>query len=128
MPKNASVVTELPNYQWEDSSWMYRRNKIHAEDKPLSVYEVHLGSGKSRKDGRAEFYNYRELAKMLCEYVKEMGYTHVELLPVMEHPLDESWGYQVTGYYATTSRFGNCEDFMYFVDYMHQKDIGATLD
>lgn len=126
-PCNASVVTDLSNYQWEDSSWMNRRNKIHAEDKPLSVYEVHLGSWKKPEDGR-EFYNYRELAKMLCEYVKEMGYTHVELLPVMEHPLDESWGYQVTGYYAPTSRFGNCEDFMYFVDYMHQNDIGVILD
>lgn len=126
-PCNASVVTDLSNYQWEDSSWMNRRNKIHAEDKPFSVYEVHLGSWKKPEDGR-EFYNYRELAKMLCEYVKEMGYTHVELLPVMEHPLDESWGYQVTGYYAPTSRFGNCEDFMYFVDYMHQNDIGVILD
>lgn len=126
-PCNASVVTDLSNYQWEDSSWMNRRNKIHAEDKPLSVYEVHLGSWKKPEDGR-EFYNYRELAKLLCEYVKEMGYTHVELLPVMEHPLDESWGYQVTGYYAPTSRFGNCEDFMYFVDYMHQNDIGVILD
>ena len=126
-PCNASVVTDLSNYQWEDKLWMKKRNKLHAENKPLSVYEVHLGSWKKSEDGR-EFYNYRELAKMLCEYVKEMGYTHVELLPVMEHPLDESWGYQVTGYYAPTSRYGNCGDFMYFVDYMHRNDIGVILD
>ena len=126
-PCNASVVTDLSGYQWEDSPWMKKRGKLQGEDRPLSIYEVHLGSWKKPEDGR-EFYNYRELAKLLCDYVKEMGYTHVELLPVMEHPLDESWGYQVTGYYAPTSRFGNCEDFMYFVDYMHQNDIGVILD
>lgn len=126
-PCNASVVTDLSGYQWEDSPWMKKRGKLQGEDRPLSIYEVHLGSWKKPEDGR-EFYNYRELAKLLCDYVKEMGYTHVELLPVMEHPLDESWGYQVTGYYAPTSRFGSCEDFMYFVDYMHQNDIGVILD
>lgn len=126
-PCNASVVTDLSKYQWKDSQWILKRNRLHAENKPLSIYEIHLGSWKKPEDGR-EFYNYRELAKMLCAYVKDMGYTHVELLPVMEHPLDESWGYQVTGYYAPTSRFGSCEDFMYFVDYMHQNDVGVILD
>ena len=121
------MVADLSDYQWKDSLWMKKRGKLQEEDKPLSVYEVHLGSWKKPDDGR-EFYNYRELAKLLCDYVKEMGYTHVELLPVMEHPLDESWGYQVTGYYAPTSRFGSCEDFMYFVDYMHQNEIGVILD
>lgn len=126
-PCNASVVTDLSKYQWKDSQWILKRDRIQKENKPLSIYEIHLGSWKKPDDGR-EFYNYRELAKMLCAYVKDMGYTHVELLPIMEHPLDESWGYQVTGYYAPTSRFGSCEDFMYFVDYMHQNDIGVILD
>lgn len=126
-PCDASVVTDLRKYQWKDSQWIEKRKKIQADNQPLSVYEVHLGSWKKPEDER-EFYNYKEIAKMLCEYVKDMGYTHVELLPIMEHPLDESWGYQVTGYYAPTSRFGTCEDFMYFVDYMHQNGIGVILD
>ena len=126
-PCNASVVADLSNYQWKDGDWIRNRNRVQAQNKPFSVYEVHLGSWKKPEDGR-EFYNYRELAKMLCQYVKDMGYTHIELLPVMEQPLDESWGYQVTGYYAPTSRYGSCQDFMYFVDYMHQNDIGVILD
>lgn len=126
-PCNASVVTDLSKYQWGDGQWMQKRKTLQKENKPLSVYEIHLGSWKKPEDGR-EFYNYRELAQMLCAYIKDMGYTHVELLPIMEHPLDESWGYQVTGYYSPTSRFGSCEDFMYFMDYMHQNDIGVILD
>ncbi len=111
------------------------------KEKPEFIYELHLG-GFMRPDGITEtdedgnerivegpgFYNYRELAHKVADYVKEMGYTHVELMPVMEHPLDGSWGYQVTGYYAPTARYGTPEDFMYFVDYLHQKDIGVILD
>lgn len=126
-PCNASVVADLSDYQWEDSLWMKKRGKLQEEDKPLSVYEVHLGSWKKPDDGR-EFYNYRELAKLLCDYVKEMGYTHVELLPVMEHPLDESWGYQVTGYYAPTSRYGTPEDFAWMINYLHRNGIGVIMD
>ena len=127
-PKTASVVTDLNQYQWQDDQWMKERGQRNREDKPLAVYEMHLGSWRKPEEEGRLFYNYRELAPMLADYVKEMGYTHVELMPVMEHPLDESWGYQVTGYYAPTSRYGSCEDFMYFMDYMHQQGIGVILD
>ena len=128
-PKTASVVADLNQYQWQDDAWMKSRKQLHDEKKPLAVYELHLGSWRKpdTEDGRP-FYNYREIAPMLAEYVKEMGYTHVELMPVMEHPFDASWGYQVTGYYAPTSRYGTPEDFMYFMDYMHQQGIGVILD
>ena len=127
-PKTASVVADLNQYQWQDNQWMKERGQRNREDKPLAVYEMHLGSWRKPEEEGRLFYNYRELAPMLADYVKEMGYTHVELMPVMEHPLDESWGYQVTGYYAPTSRYGSCEDFMYFMDYMHQQGIGVILD
>lgn len=127
-PKTASVVADLNQYQWQDDQWMKERGQRNREDKPLAVYEMHLGSWRKPEEEGRLFYNYRELAPMLADYVKEMGYTHVELMPVMEHPLDESWGYQVTGYYAPTSRYGSCEDFMYFMDYMHQQGIGVILD
>ena len=136
-PNNASVVWDVNGYDWSDKIWMENREKTQGKDKPMSIYEVHLGSWirkplEEDKDGDpvagSEFYNYRELAVRLAEYVREMGYTHVELLPVMEHPLDASWGYQVTGYYAPTSRYGTPEDFQYFMDYMHEHGIGVILD
>ena len=126
-PSNASIVTDLEKYKWNDKKWLMNRGKVHGTNAPISVYEMHLGSWRKPEDGR-EFYNYREIAPMLVEYIKEMGYTHVELLPIMEHPLDASWGYQVTGYYAPTSRHGNAEDFMYFIDTLHQAEIGVILD
>ncbi len=136
-PKTASIVWDISKYQWNDQDWMKRRAKENTKDKPVAIYEVHLGSW-MRKDiaedenGEpivgSEFYNYREIAVKLAEYVKSMGYTHVELMPVMEHPLDASWGYQVTGYYAPTSRYGTPDDFMYFMDYMHSQGIGVILD
>ena len=98
---------------------MKKRNKVQAKDKPMFIYEMHLGSWKRPKDGR-EFYNYREIAPLLVEYIQEMGYTHVEFMPVMEHPFDPSWGYQVTGYYAPTSRYGEPKDFMYLIEYLHK--------
>ena len=127
-PDTASVVADLRDYEWQDQEWMRTRGEKQGYQDPMFVYEVHLGSWKKPKEGEKEFYNYRELAPLLAEYVKDMGYTHVELMPVMEHPLDESWGYQVTGYYAPTSRYGSPQDFMYFMDYMHREGIGVILD
>ena len=126
-PANASVVTDLTKFRWRDKTWLRERKKIQKEDAPMFVYEMHLGSWKKPEDGR-EFYNYREIAPMLIEYIQEMGYTHVELMPIMEHPFDASWGYQVTGYYAPTSRYGSPEDFMFFVDALHRVGIGVILD
>ncbi|MCI8994345.1 MAG: 1,4-alpha-glucan branching protein GlgB [Lachnospiraceae bacterium] len=128
-PNTASVVADLSGFSWSDEAWVGERRKKDFRSLPMSIYEVHLGSfRKPAAEEEREFYNYRELAPMLAEYVKQMGYTHVELLPVMEHPLDASWGYQVTGYYAPTSRYGTPEDFMYFMDYMHGQGIGVILD
>lgn len=136
-PNNASIVWDINTYQWKDKKWMDKRAVTDTKDKPLNIYEVHLGSWMRKEIAKdengegiigSEFYNYRELAVKLAEYVKDMGYTHVELLPVMEHPLDASWGYQVTGYYAPTSRYGTPDDFMYFMDYMHEQGIGVILD
>lgn len=134
-PNNASIVKNIADYKWHDKKWMTARKKYDFKDKPMSVYEVHLGSWmkKDYSDIEAptcddEFMNYREIAPLLADYVKSMGYTHIELMPIMEHPLDESWGYQVTGYYAVTSRYGSPEDFMYFMDYMHENGIGVILD
>jgi 1,4-alpha-glucan branching enzyme len=128
-PRNASVVADIDSYQWNDSAWMEARAKRDVPttlNSPMSIYEVHLGSWKRRPDGT--FLSYREMADQLVGYVKDMGFTHIELLPVAEHPLDASWGYQVTGYYAPTSRFGSPADFMYFVDACHQNHIGVILD
>ncbi len=134
-PDDASVVCDIADYKWGDEKWLLKRKKFDFKKEPMSIYELHLGSWKKKnyedkEDIKCEdeFLNYREIAPLLAEYVKDMGYTHIEIMPVMEHPLDESWGYQVTGYYAVTSRYGTPKDFMYFVDYMHKKDIGVILD
>jgi 1,4-alpha-glucan branching enzyme len=127
-PKTATIVSDLNEHSWQDETWMSQRRESDPLTKPVSIYEVHLGSWKRVPEEADRFLTYRELAHDLTEYVLEMGYTHVELLPVAEHPLDASWGYQVTGYYAPTSRFGPPEDFQYFVDYLHQHDIGVIID
>ncbi len=124
-PKTASVVWEEP-YKWKDSTWMRSREKRNSLDQPYSVYEVHLGSWRKGKDNT--FLSYKELAKELVAYVKEMQFTHVEFMPVMEYPYDPSWGYQLTGYFAPTSRFGTPEEFKMLVDALHQNDIGVILD
>ncbi len=148
-PKTASIVTDLDTYTWTDQDWMEERRNSDPLTKPISVYECHLGSWlhasasepaklpngdtepvvivSELKPG-ARFLTYRELAEKLIPYVKELGYTHIELLPIAEHPFDGSWGYQVTGYYAPTSRFGTPEDFMYFVDCCHKEGIGVLVD
>ncbi len=135
-PANASIVSNISQYAWKDRKWMEQRQSEGFAGKPVSIYEVHLGSWMKKEPEEGimhpncsdEFYNYREIAPRLAEYVKKMHYTHIELMPVMEHPLDESWGYQVTGYYAATSRYGSPQDLMYFMDYMHQQKIGVILD
>ncbi|MGN0377502.1 MAG: 1,4-alpha-glucan branching protein GlgB [Suilimivivens sp.] len=125
-PETASVVREL-SYEWKDDAWMKTRIQKQVKDAPVSVYEMYLGSFK-RDNDTGEYMNYRELAPAIVDYIKEMGYTHVELMPVMEHPLDASWGYQVIGYYAPTARYGSAEDFMFLVDTLHQAGIGVILD
>lgn len=137
-PETASVIRNSPGKKtagraknssvlhWEDEKWMAERKDRQGRDRPISVYELYLGSFARGEDGA--FLNYRELAPRIIEYVREMGYTHIELMPVMEHPLDASWGYQVIGYYAPTARYGTNEDFMYFVNEMHKAGIGVILD
>lgn len=128
-PASASIVTNIEGYDWEDTEWMEQRKEEDNKKKPMAIYEVHLGSWKKTNDEkRCGFYNYRAIAEELGAYVKEMGYTHVELMGIAEHPFDGSWGYQVTGYYSPTSRYGTAKDFMYFVDYMHKLGIGVILD
>src|SRR5690606_9908540 len=124
-PQNASIIWD-DTYQWQDKDWMGYRKDKNSLDRPFSVYEVHLGSWKRNKDNN--FLTYSELATDLVDYVKEMGFTHVELMPIMEFPYDPSWGYQVTGYFAPTSRFGEPGGFKYLVDKLHQNDIGVILD
>lgn len=127
-PKSASVVCKLDEHDWQDGEWMEKRKNTSPYDRPLSIYEVHLGSWRRDPGDISRFLTYEELAASLIPYVKEMGFTHIQLLPVMEHPLDESWGYQVTGYFSLTSRHGTPEEFMYFVDTCHQNGIGVILD
>ncbi len=125
-PKTASVVYDLEEYTWKDEIWQKKKREKLPYDKPMLIYEVHLGSWKRKADDG--LLNYREIAQELADYVSDMGYTHIELLPVMEHPFDGSWGYQVTGYYSATSRYGTPKDLMYFIDLFHQKGIGVILD
>lgn len=124
-PNTASILVDVHEFLWDDFGWLEQRQSSHNESKPMCIYEVHLGSWKTK---HGYFLNYRELAIDLAAYCKEMGFTHVELMPVMEHPLDESWGYQVTGYFSTTSRYGSPEDFQWFVNHLHQQEIGVILD
>jgi 1,4-alpha-glucan branching enzyme len=126
-PATASVVWDL-EYAWSDASWMAERGARFAAGAPVSVYEVHAGSWRRPAEPGRVFLDYRELAEALADHVGELGFTHVELLPVMEHPFYGSWGYQTTGYFAPTSRYGAPQDFMYLVDHMHQRGIGVILD
>ncbi len=125
-PKTASIVTSEKAYDWQDQNWIERRSQSDWLHEPMSIYEAHLGSWQLDENGT--FLNYKELAERLVSHVKNLGFTHIELLPITEHPLDASWGYQTTGYYAPTSRFGTPDDFRYFVNYCHQNDIGVLLD
>ena len=125
-PNTASIVCDLDRYQWADAEWMAARAKSNPLKQPMNIYELHLGSWKRNEEGA--YLTYRELADELLPYLVDMGYTHLELLPVAEHPLDASWGYQVSGYYAPTSRFGAPADFMHFVDRCHQNGIAVILD
>ncbi|MCP5003173.1 MAG: 1,4-alpha-glucan branching protein GlgB [Planctomycetes bacterium] len=125
--KTASVVWDL-DYEWNDDDWMTSRSRYNSLQAPFSIYEVHLGSWKRKDDEGKQFLNYREIAHSLTDYVKEMEFTHVELLPIMEHPFYGSWGYQTTGYFAPTSRYGSPQDFMYMLDYLHLNGIGVILD
>lgn len=127
-PATSSVVHNIRNYSWNDSNWMATRHKHNGQDSPVSIYEVHLSSWMRIPEDNNRWLSYRELADKLVPYVQWMGFTHVELLPVAEHPFDGSWGYQVTGYYAPTSRFGSPNDFKYFVDKCHQAGIGVIID
>ena len=129
-PGTASRVADISGLKWTDGTWMEQRRAKTMTEEPMAIYEVHPGSWKKHPHGPDEdgFYNYRELAHSLADYVHEMGYTHVELMGIAEHPFDGSWGYQVTGYYAPTSRYGSPQDFMYLVNYLHKKKIGVILD
>src|SRR6266850_3015472 len=126
-PRTGSVVWDLA-YQWGDAEWMRSRKKANSLDAPWSVYEVHLGSWRRPAEEPGRLLSYRELAPQLAEYCKRMSFTHVELMPVMEHPFYGSWGYQSTGYFAPSSRYGAPQDFMYLVDHLHQNGIGVVLD
>ena len=126
MPSNASVVSDINSFKWNDKKWMDRQVLINADDAPTSIYEVHLGTWKRNEEGKT--YSYKEIAPLLADYVKEMGYTHIQLLPIMEYADYASLGYNVTGYYAPTSRYGTPEEFMYFVNYMHEQEIGVLMD
>lgn len=127
-PHNASIVYEYDNFAWSDQSWVDKRAKTNWKQEPVSIYEIHMGSWKRHIEDGGRPFSYREMAKELTNYVLEMGFTHVEFMPLAEHPFDGSWGYQVTGFYAPTYRFGTPEDFMYLVDTLHRNDIGVIID
>jgi 1,4-alpha-glucan branching enzyme len=124
-PQSASIVHEPIKFKWADTSWSTKRKRRNMYESPMNIYEVHLGSWKT-KDGN--FLTYEELSQLLPEYIEEMGYTHVEIMPLVEHPLDASWGYQGTGYYSVTSRYGNVEGFKTLINELHKKNIGVILD
>ncbi|MFQ5730810.1 MAG: 1,4-alpha-glucan branching protein GlgB, partial [Planctomycetaceae bacterium] len=126
-PKSASIVTRLGDYEWGDGDWLHHREHADWLKQPIAIYEVHLGSWKRPDDGR-RYLNYRELAHCLVDYCREIGYTHLQLMPVTEYPFDGSWGYQAIGYFAPTSRYGSPDDFMYFVDHCHRNGIGVLID
>ena len=127
-PSNASIVFDINHYQWNDADWMEYRKDTNTYDKPMSIYEVHLGSWRRKGPNGSEFLTYREIADRLVSYVTNMGFTHVEFMPLCEHPLDASWGYQITGLFAPTSRFGNPDDFRYMIDKFHQAGISVIMD
>ncbi len=127
-PGTASIVADLEGFAWADKRWMEARDKRDVNRQPMAIYECHIGSFMKHPDGKEGFYNYREFADKIAEYLKEMKYTHIELMGVLEHPFDGSWGYQVTGYYAPTSRYGTPEDFRYLIDKMHGMNVGVILD
>ena len=127
-PNTASKVTDLHSYQWHDQEWIKQRESNNVYHEPMNIYEVHLGSWKRVPEEKDRYLTYREMADELIPYVQQMGYTHIELLPIAEHPFDGSWGYQVIGYFAPTSRFGTPQDFMYLIDQCHQANIGVILD
>ena len=123
-PQTASIVNGKPKFRWADKRWL--NNREIGYTKPINIYEVHLGSWKKKEDGT--YYNYKEIAELLVEYMLEMNYTHIEIMPIIEYPFDGSWGYQGTGYYSVTSRYGTPDDFMYFVNYFHKNNLGVILD
>ena len=127
-PGTASVVADLSGFAWKDAKWMEQRDKKDMNREPMAIYECHIGSFMKHPDGTEGFYNYRQFADRIVEYLKEMKYTHVELMGIAEHPFDGSWGYQVTGYYAPTSRYGTPKDFMYLVNELHKAGVGVILD
>lgn len=127
-PRTASKVWDLSGYEWGDQEWMSRRHTAHTLDAPISIYEVHLGSWRRKPEASNRWLSYREAAEQLADYCTDLGYTHVELLPINEHPFDASWGYQTVSYYAPTSRFGTPQEFMHFVDTLHRRGIGVILD
>ncbi|MDC3417636.1 1,4-alpha-glucan branching protein GlgB [Aquibacillus salsiterrae] len=125
-PRTASVTPSVAKYRWKDSKWEAKKKRSNPHQEPINIYEVHLGSWRIKEDG--SFYTYKELADRLIPYVKELGYTHLELLPLAEHPYDLSWGYQITGYFAVTSRYGTPNEFKYFVDQCHEHELGVIMD
>ena len=127
-PGTASVTTDITNFKWSDSKWIEERSAQDPEKAPVAIYECHIGSWMKHPDTEDGFYNYREFADRIVEYLKKLKYTHIELMGIAEHPFDGSWGYQVTGYYAPTSRYGTAEDFKYMIDHLHRNKIGVILD